>query len=240
MYEIFTNDIQTKPIQVRPSGATFNHKVESLERFVTTKIPLWKRMMDIIVSLVMLVTLTPVWVIIYFGIKITSPGPVFFMQRRVGYLGKSFEMYKFRTMKLNASESTHKNQICDEIKNNRTLKKIDKDTRIFPFGKVLRQSCLDELPQLLNVIKGEMSLVGPRPELPYAVNEFKCWHCNRLNVAPGITGLWQVNGKNSTTFEQMIRYDIEYIRRRSIALDSKILLFTVPAIIKQVIEEKNC
>jgi lipopolysaccharide/colanic/teichoic acid biosynthesis glycosyltransferase len=142
-------------------------------------------------------------------------------------------------MKLNASESTHKTQICDEIKNNLTLKKVDNDPRIFPLGKVLRQSCLDELPQLLNVIKGEMSLVGPRPELPYAVNEFKCWHCTRLNVAPGITGLWQINGKNSTTFEQMIRYDIDYIRRRSILFDSKILLFTIPAIIKQVIDDAN-
>ena len=239
MYEISTHDIRTRPIQVDKTGYVLNHRVESLERFICSRTPLWKRIMDIVVASAMLVCLAPVWVLICFGIKVASPGPVFFTQRRIGYLGKSFEMYKFRTMKLNASECTHKTQICDEIKNNLTLKKVDNDTRIFPLGKVLRQSCLDELPQLLNVIKGEMSLVGPRPELPYAVNEFKCWHCTRLNVAPGITGLWQINGKNSTTFEQMIRYDIDYIRRRSILFDSKILLFTIPAIIKQVIDDAN-
>ena len=239
MYESSTLVIQKKHKLGRASRLNFSHVVESLECSMISRTPVWKRGIDIGVSSLMLVCLAPVLLLIYIAIKIASPGPAFFKQERVGYIGKSFNMYKFRTMKTDAKESAHKKQICDEIVNNLTFSKIENDSRIFPLGSLLRLSCLDELPQLLNVLKGEMSLVGPRPELPYAVNEFKCWHCARLNVRPGITGLWQINGKNSTTFEQMIRYDINYIRDRSFFLDVKILILTIPAILKQMNDGTN-
>jgi lipopolysaccharide/colanic/teichoic acid biosynthesis glycosyltransferase len=137
-------------------------------------------------------------------------------------------------MKVGTDISPHKEQIREEIKHNLVLSKVKSDSRIFPFGKFLRKSCLDELPQLINILRGEMSLVGPRPELPYAIYEYKLWHCARLDALPGMTGLWQIKGKNSTTFTQMIRYDIEYCQQLSFWTDLKILLLTIPAIIKQV------
>ena len=234
-----TTVIKERRIAATKTRYEVSHTIESLECSFVSLTPVWKRGMDIVGATLMLICLAPILVLIYLTIKVYSPGPAFFMQRRTGYLGKSFNMYKFRTMKLDATASAHKKQICDEIHNNLTFSKIENDSRIFPLGKLLRQSCLDELPQLLNVLKGEMSLVGPRPELPYAVNEFKCWHCARLNVLPGMTGLWQINGKNSTTFEQMVRYDINYIRRLSFLLDLKILILTIPAIIKQVNQGTN-
>jgi lipopolysaccharide/colanic/teichoic acid biosynthesis glycosyltransferase len=239
MYEISTKYFPRKTITNSKDSYSVSKALYSLECSLISKTPFWKRAMDIIISSTMLISLAPVLLIIYFSIKVASPGPAFFKQRRVGYLGKVFYMYKFRTMNVNISDKAHQEQTCAEIKNNLTFRKVENDPRIFPLGKLLRESCLDELPQLFNVLKGEMSLVGPRPELPYAVQEFKCWHCSRLNVLPGITGLWQINGKNSTTFEQMVRYDINYTRNRSITLDIQILLLTIPAIISQKLKGTN-
>ncbi len=239
MYQVST---VSYPKSENTKNKSYYHSINSfgsLECTFISKTPLWKRGMDIMVASMMLISLAPVLLAIYLSLKIASPGPAFFKQRRVGYLGTSFDMYKFRTMNINASENAHQEQTCAEIKNNLTFKKVENDPRIFPLGKLLRESCLDELPQLLNVLKGDMSLVGPRPELPYAVEEFKCWHCSRLDVLPGITGLWQINGKNSTTFEQMVRYDINYIKNRSLMLDIKIILSTIPSIIRQRIEGIN-
>ncbi len=139
-------------------------------------------------------------------------------------------------MHVNADITLHESSIRVEIEIDIVLKKITNDARIIPLGLLLRNTCIDELPQLINVLKGEMSLVGPRPELPYATAEFKSWHCSRLSLLPGMTGLWQINGKNSTTFSEMIRYDIEYERNLSIKLDLKIILMTIPTVIKQILE----
>ena len=209
---------------------------ESLESLLVPSIPIWKRVMDKLGASIALVIFLPIFLIIFFIIKIVSPGPVFFKQIRVGYLGKPFKIWKFRTMKIDTDTSTHKNQICEEIKNDLILRKVKNESRIIPFGNFMRQSCIDELPQLINVLRGEMSLVGPRPELPYAVNEFDRWHCARFDVLPGITGLWQINGKNSTTFSEMIRYDIEYGQRLSFGFEMKIIFLTIPAIIMQTMK----
>ncbi|KAA3604033.1 MAG: sugar transferase [Candidatus Scalindua sp. AMX11] len=213
------------------SGYVFVENPQSLEHFLVSQIPLWKCLIDLIGASFLIILFLPVFVVTYLLIKIVSPGPVFFKQVRTGYIGKPFIIWKFRTMYINADSSLHANQICEEFENDLVLTKVKNDPRIFPFGNLLRNSCIDELPQLFNVLKGEMSLVGPRPELPYAVEKFKLWHCVRLNVLPGLTGLWQINGKNSTTFTEMIRYDIEYVRHLSFKLDIKILLLTIPAII---------
>ncbi|KAA3620031.1 MAG: sugar transferase [Calditrichaeota bacterium] len=207
---------------------------QSLEPILAAPIPAWKRTVDLLGASLAILLLFPLFILSILIIKIVSPGPVLFKQIRTGYLGKSFVIWKFRTMHLNADSGLHATQIRNEIKNDLELKKVENDPRIFPFGNFLRNSCIDELPQLINVIRGEMSLVGPRPELPYAVDEFQRWHCARLDVLPGMTGLWQINGKNSTTFTEMIRYDIEYGQQLSFTLEIKILLLTIPAILKQV------
>ncbi len=214
-----------------------NHSIqtsEGLEPLLVAQVPIWKRAFDIVGSTLALVLLLPIFLIIFIFIKVISPGPVFFKQERTGYLGRPFTIWKFRTMQIGSDTSPHEEQIREEIINDLTLSKVKNDSRVIPFGNFLRQSCLDELPQLINVLKGEMSLVGPRPELPYAVQEFERWHCARLDVLPGMTGLWQINGKNSTTFTQMIRYDINYGRQLSFLIDMKILILTIPAIIKLI------
>ena len=208
-------------------------KALSLEPILAVPLPPWKRILDVVVALTGMVILSPLFILIICMIKILSPGPVFFRQWRTGYLGQPFRIWKFRSMHHNADARLHAEQIIDEVRNDRQLKKVKRDPRIFPFGKFLRTSCIDELPQLINVLQGEMSLVGPRPELPYAVDEFQRWHCARLDVPPGMTGLWQINGKNNTTFTRMIRYDIEYGKHLSFSLELKILLLTIPAIVKQ-------
>lgn len=214
-------------------GYVFIERPQSLEHFLVEPIPLWKRTIDLIGASLSIILFLPVFVITIVLIKIISPGPAFFKQVRIGYLGKPFFIWKFRTMHSNANNSLHANKICEEIEKDLVLTKVENDPRIFSFGNFLRHSGIDELPQLINVLNGQMSLVGPRPELPYAVEKFKLWHCVRLNVLPGMTGLWQINGKNSTTFTKMIRYDIEYARRLSFILEMKILLLTIPAIIRQ-------
>ncbi len=221
------------------SGYIFDESPQSLENFLVVRIPLWKRTIDLIGASLLIILFLPVCVITIALIEIISPGPIFFKQVRTGYLGKPFFIWKFRTMYLNVDSSLHANKICEEFENDLVLSKVKNDPRIYPFGNFLRNSCIDEIPQLINVLKGEMSLVGPRPELPYAIEKFKLWHCNRLNVLPGLTGLWQINGKNSTTFTEMIRYDIEYVRRLSFKLEVKILLLTIPAIIRQAWQNRK-
>ncbi|MCA9734470.1 MAG: sugar transferase [Deferribacteres bacterium] len=213
--------------------AHFISAPRSLEAFLVPPIPWWKRGIDLAGASIALILMAPLFLIITILIKIISPGPAFFKQERTGYLGKPFTIWKFRTMHVNAESTVHEEHCRNSILNDLELKKVENDSRIFPFGNFLRQSCIDELPQLFNVLKGEMSLVGPRPDLPYNINELKRWHCARLNVPPGMTGLWQINGKNSTTFTEMIRYDIGYERHLSFKLEMKILFLTIPAIIKQ-------
>ena len=202
-----------------------------IEPYFALKIPFWKRLTDIISSLLGLVLLFPLFLSISVLIKIFSPGPIFFMQKRVGFLGKPFWCYKFRTMNSNSDENVHTKYVRVLIAGDKPMKKLDDvDPRIFPFGNILRKTCLDELPQLINILKGEMSLVGPRPEIYNILHMYNQWHKKRFDVKPGLTCFWQVNGKNENSFKEMMRIDIDYINKKSFWVDTKIILKTVPAI----------
>lgn len=203
-------------------------------------LPAWKRLMDITGALFGIALLSPLLLLLALFIRTVSPGPVFFTQERVGFLGASFSCYKFRTMHLGAPSQAHSDHLSGLIERDAPLQKLDAaDSRIIPFGKTIRMTGLDELPQLFNVLRGDMSLIGPRPCIPYEANAFKLWQRRRFDVMPGITGLWQVNGKNRTTFNEMIRYDISYAYKRNFFLDTAILLKTVPAVLEQVADNKK-
>ena len=161
-------------------------------------------------------------------IKITMPGPVFFKQERIGKDLKPFAVYKFRSMKVGADEEKVKLMEKNEVKG---LFKMKDDPRITKFGKLLRRSCIDELPQLINIFKGEMAIVGPRPHLRSELANFKDWRRARFSVKPGLTGMWQVYGRHELNFDKAVLYDIFYIRHMSFIMDMSIILKTVPALI---------
>jgi lipopolysaccharide/colanic/teichoic acid biosynthesis glycosyltransferase len=163
---------------------------------------------------------------------------VLFRQTRIGYKGRPFTFLKFRTMHPDNDASSHRDHLKSLIRSDAPMLKLDStdDPRIIPGARILRRACLDELPQLFNVLKGEMSLVGPRPCLPYEVEEYRRWHTHRFDVLPGLTGLWQVSGKNRLSFQQMIRLDIAYALSLNLLQDLKILLLTGPAIAGFVLE----
>lgn len=209
----------------------------SLEEMLLGKnLPFMKRSIDIIGSFTGLIIFSPLFLLIAVYIKIVSPGPVFFKQERLGYLGKPFTMWKFRTMGYNADTEIHQKHLKELIQSGRTLDKLDqgKDNRIFLLSGIIRKTCIDELPQLINVLKGDMSLSGPRPCLLYEAEEFANWQNQRFHAFPGMTGLWQVNGKNRTTFKEMMRLDIRYSRTNSFWMDLMIFLKTGPVIIGQI------
>jgi len=201
-------------------------------------LPKWKRFID----LAMVTLLFPVWLpimtLVALWVAVTSPGPIFYRQPRIGFKGRRFMLIKFRTMKVNAETHIHEAYLEHLIVSDRPMIKLDAtgDPRLILGGKFLRATGLDELPQIFNVLKGEMSLVGPRP---CTVGEFERYAPEqraRVNALPGLTGLWQVNGKNRTTFRQMIEMDIFYSRNISLSLDLKIILRTPPAILGQFFE----
>jgi lipopolysaccharide/colanic/teichoic acid biosynthesis glycosyltransferase len=200
------------------------------------RIPLSKRVLDICLVLVSLPLLVPVAVVIGPFIRIVSPGPILFKQERVGFLGKRFLCFKFRTMRVGADTSVHQGHLKRLIHSNAPMVKMDAhgDPRVIPLGSLLRASGLDELPQVINVFRGEMSLVGPRPCLPYEFEAYLPWQRERFNTLPGLTGLWQVSGKNRTTFVEMIRLDIDYVRSRTLRLDLDIIFRTIPALFTQM------
>jgi lipopolysaccharide/colanic/teichoic acid biosynthesis glycosyltransferase len=202
--------------------------------------PVWKRIADIAMSSAALIVLFPLLVLIAAVIRIVSHGPAFLRQERVGRYGKTFGLWKFRTMHVGADVAPHRDHLESLITQDIPMIKLDMadDPRVFPFGKFLRRTCMDELPQLFNVLRGEMSLVGPRPCLPYEVAHYDDWHMQRFEAMPGLTGLWQVSGKNKTTFSEMIRLDIAYLTRVSPVVDLKILLKTIPAILAD--ERRTC
>jgi lipopolysaccharide/colanic/teichoic acid biosynthesis glycosyltransferase len=207
-----------------------------------------KRFLDIVVSAIFLGLFSPLMLIIGILIRLDSPGPVFFLQTRVGgrrcvvngraiWVKKEFTCVKFRTMVQNADPTLHQDYIRALIQNdkktlatiqngNTKIKKLLFDPRITRVGKFLRKSSLDEVPQFWNVLKGEMSLVGPRPAIPYEVELYKPWHHKRLEAIPGITGYWQVTARSSVDFDEMVRLDIQYILKQSLWLDLFILLKT--------------
>jgi len=199
-----------------------------------------KRGMDISGSLVCFILFSPLFLIIPILIKLTSKGPILFKQERLGLLGQKFSFLKFRTMETGCSESSHQEYIKNLISDTHDcgvgtngVYKMQEDSRITKIGHFLRKSSLDELPQFINVLKGEMSLVGPRPPIPYECEHYKIWHMRRIDeVKPGITGLWQVKGRSSTSFNEMVRLDLKYTKEWSLWMDIKILFKTPWAVIK--------
>jgi exopolysaccharide production protein ExoY len=201
-----------------------------------TQVPRWKRGLDIAFVLLTLPLVLPLTVVIVVLIRMVSKGPVLFRQERVGHLGRRFMLLKFRTMHVGAETSTHRGHLEDLIKSAQPMTKLDSrgDSRIIPFGSMLRSSGLDELPQFINVLRGDMSVVGPRPCLPYECDHYLPWQKERFNTLPGLTGLWQVSGKNQTTFVQMMELDISYARNKTLWLDLVIIVKTIPAILGQI------
>ena len=199
-------------------------------------LPKWKRFIDLAVITLLFPVWLPIMTLVALWVAVTSPGPIFYRQPRIGFKGCRFMLIKFRTMKVNAETHVHEAYLEHLIVSDRPMIKLDAtgDSRLILGGKFLRATGLDELPQIFNVLKGEMSLVGPRP---CTVGEFECYAPEqraRVNALPGLTGLWQVNGKNRTTFRQMTEMDIFYSRNISLSLDLKIILRTLPAIIGQL------
>lgn len=183
-----------------------------------------KRLIDVICSFIGVVVLSPLFIIIAIIIKTTSKGPVFFSQKRVGKNGKEFDMYKFRSMVVNAEELKEKLAAKNEMSG--PMFKMKDDPRVTKVGKFIRKTSLDELPQLWNVLKGDMSLVGPRPSLPKEVDKFEKWMCKRLEVKPGLTCYWQVSGRNNIDFEDWMKLDIRYVEERSTWVDIKLIFKT--------------
>lgn len=201
--------------------------------------PTWKRILDLSVLILAMPLYIPVMLLIGLLIKCVSSGPIFYRQERIGFNGKIFWLFKFRTMKVGSDTSVHQSHFIQLMQSNEPMKKIDlKDNRLIPFGLFLRTTGLDELAQIINVFKGEMSLVGPRPCLPYEYLHYLPEQKKRCASVPGIAGLWQVSGKNKTTFEEMIHLDIFYIRNMNLFLDLVILLKTIPALLVQIYETK--
>lgn len=190
-----------------------------------------KRIFDFVAALLAVIILSPTFLIIAIAIKINDPhGPVFYTQERVGKDGRRFRMFKFRSMVTNADELLEKLKEQNEIKG--AMFKMKNDPRITSVGRFIRKYSLDELPQLLNVVGGSMSIVGPRPPLPYEVDQYTDYDKQRLMVKPGATGMWQVGGRNALNFDQMVELDLTYINERSIWLDLKIMFETVKVMIK--------
>ena len=201
-------------------------------------LPFWKRSLDLAIVIFLLPGAALVGALVALVIKMGSRGPVLFHQDRVGYQGRLFTCFKFRTMRVNADVQAHQGHTTQLIRGGGAMTKLDSgnDPRVIPFGVCLRATGLDELPQLINVLRGEMSIVGPRPCIPYEYDLYEPWQRRRFDAVPGLTGLWQVSGKNRTTFNQMIHLDIEYSQRKSFLLDVKILLMTFPALWTQCMD----
>jgi lipopolysaccharide/colanic/teichoic acid biosynthesis glycosyltransferase len=188
-----------------------------------------KRAVDILGALLGIIILSPVFLLTALLIKLTSPGRVLFIQERNGYRGKIFKMYKFRSMINHAEKLFTMVESMNEVSGH--MFKIKNDPRITPVGRIIRKTSIDELPQLFNILKGDMSIVGPRPPIPREVVLYDVWHDLRLSVKPGLTGLWQVSGRNRIGFDEMVRLDLKYIRERSLKRDFEIIIRTIPVIL---------
>lgn len=196
-----------------------------------------RRVVELILCVIAVPFLLPIGLIIALAIRLDSPGPVFFLQERVGKGGRLFKIIKFRTMCYNVDDSSHRtfmrkfvNGQIAEIGGKKVFKPF-KSSQVTRVGRILRKTSLDELPQLINVLKGEMSLVGPRPNVPWEVEAYDGWHIERLEVFPGITGLAQVRGRSGITFDQIVSYDIEYIENQNLKKDLQILWWTFTSVL---------
>jgi lipopolysaccharide/colanic/teichoic acid biosynthesis glycosyltransferase len=204
-----------------------------------------KRIIDILGSIALLILSLPFFIVIPVLIKLSSSGPIIFKQERVGLHGKKFPFLKFRSMYVNNDSSVHREYVMNLIRGQKGnivlggdpgrngVYKITNDTRITPLGRYLRKLSLDEIPQLINVLKGDMSLVGPRPPVPYEMEKYEVWHRRRvLEVKPGLSGLWQIEGRSEIGFNEMVRLDLKYLKQQSLWLDIKILLKTPWVVLK--------
>ena len=199
-------------------------------------VPSWKRGLDLLCCAMALPLLLLCALFMMLVTRLVSPGPVLFCQERVGHRGRRFRIYKFRTMSVGADTRGHQSHFKELMRSNAPMVKLDarRDARLIPGGWLLRASGLDELPQVINVLRGEMSVVGPRPCIPSEYEDYLPHQHERFNALPGLTGLWQVSGKNRTTFDEMIRLDIHYSRQVSAVLDLRIILQTLPALLVQI------
>jgi exopolysaccharide production protein ExoY len=227
-----TSVILDEPAAIRE----VTHEPAAVER--TGGCPMWKRLLDVGVILMAMPIWLPVMLLIAIGIQIVSPGRVFFRQERIGYRGRRFTIFKFRSMKMNVDTGVHEKYCNELIDAGRPMIKLDAsgDPRIIPLGRLLRASGLDELPQIFNVLLGDMSLVGPRPCTPNEYTRYEPEQRGRFDALPGLTGFWQVHGKNKTTFSEMVAMDIHYARSLSPIMDLSILFMTIPTVIGQLIE----
>ncbi len=235
VFNLLPQKTSVEQIGVLPMVRLFREPLSDSQRFL-------KRASDLAISVVASIITLPLWLVATITIKLDSKGPVLFKQERIGMDGRRFLCYKFRTMAAGADENIHRDAYLKNIEGQSEANsgdvdkpifgKVKDDPRITRVGRILRQTSLDELPQILNVFRGEMSVVGPRPPIPYEVEEYDIWHRKRLDIKPGITGLWQVSGRNRLTFDEMVRVDIYYIENWSLLLDVKIIFLTLPAMIR--------
>jgi len=232
-------DLSLKPRPVAQSEATVDPPSNDAA-FLYQPLPVWKRALDLAFSLTALVLLSPLFLFAWVLIKLASPGPVIFKQVRVGHMRRTFTLFKFRTMEVDTdadAHAEHMRKLIVKDSESRPLSKLENSLQVIRFGRLLRVTCIDELPQFFNVLRGEMSMVGPRPCLAYEADEYQRWHARRFDSVPGMTGLWQVMGKNRTTFKEMIRLDISYTQNLSLWLDLKIIFLTPIAIIRQIFDK---
>jgi lipopolysaccharide/colanic/teichoic acid biosynthesis glycosyltransferase len=198
-----------------------------------------RRTLDIGVAAVVLLLMAPVIAIVALTVRLSSPGPIFFRQRRLGRSMRPFTVLKFRTMRADADSALHRDYVRSLIGTDApenppdNLYKLVVDPRVTKVGRFLRSWSLDEVPQLWNVLRGEMSLVGPRPVIEYEVEQYPDWYLRRFAVKPGMTGLWQVSGRNERTYEEMVRFDVEYAERRSLWMDLRILARTAIVVMRR-------
>ncbi len=235
LFNLLPQKTSVEQIGVLPMVRLFREPLSEAERFI-------KRLSDIVISAAAIILLSPFWLAVSLIIKFDSAGSVLFRQERVGMDGRIFLCYKFRTMAANSGDELHRKAYRQNIEGvidanageeaEPIFGKVKDDPRITKAGKWLRRSSFDELPQILNVLKGDMSIVGPRPPISYEVEDYDIWHRKRLDMKPGITGLWQVSGRSRLTFEEMVRIDLFYIENWSLWLDLKIILLTIPAIFR--------
>jgi len=235
-----------RPADKAANHATLRHVRPGITATRLTSSLAVKYALDGVLSAVLLMLCGPLFILIALAIKATSPGPVFFVQKRVGRAGRTFDFYKFRTMRHACDDTVHREFAREFIRGGRserrgqngirggtapTFYKLARDPRVTPIGRFLRRTSLDELPQLFNILRGDMSLVGPRPPLLYELEYYQDWHKRRLSVRPGLTGLWQVTGRSRVPFDTMVQLDLDYIDHWSMWMDFRLLAKTLPVVL---------
>jgi lipopolysaccharide/colanic/teichoic acid biosynthesis glycosyltransferase len=221
-----------------PTGRAINDRTtEALVIGIAGRFPLWKRTLDLCFVFLTMCVWLPLMILVMCLIKLVSPGPALYRQQRIGFRARPFMIFKFRSMKVDAETQTHEEYVGKLMRSESPLTKLDSnDPRLISVGRFLRATGLDELPQLFNVLRGDMSLVGPRPCTVREFEKYLPWQKMRVKAPPGLTGYWQVNGKNKTTFNQMMQMDLDYAQKMSLRLDLSIICKTLPAIFEQTLE----